>query len=159
MNLLIDTQSLRELAIGDFFPNFRLVFIFFLGILVSYIWCQTNKMELIFEKNDIEIIANDENRYELKIIHNEKINLLKEKLYTIISFKINGKKIIAKGHPVFLSSYPDGNYEYFFHADGEGRPMLIDGNENIITLYKVNRAFISSDIDVNIDEIETKERK
>jgi len=131
----------------------KVIFVSFLGILALYFGCQTNKMELTFEKNDVEIINDDENRYELRIINNEKIDLLKENLYTIISFKINGEKIIAKGHPAFFSSYPDEKYKYFFNADGEGRPMFIYGNENIITLYKVNKEFTYPDIEVNIDEI------
>jgi hypothetical protein len=51
---------------------------------------------------------------------------------------IKGKTIIAKGHPAHSSSYPDIDSEYYFLADLEGKALFIHGNENIITIHKMD---------------------
>ena len=128
------------------------------GPTVVYINGLNDGEELFFNESDIEIITNDKNRYELRIINNEKIDLLKKNIYTTMSFTINGLTITAKGHPAHSSRMSYGNSDFYFLADPEGKPMFIYGNENIITLNKTNKTHIAPEIEFDIDKIETKER-
>jgi hypothetical protein len=130
------------------------------GPTVMYINGSNDSMELIFYENDIKIILNDENRYEFEIINNEKMNLLIEDKYVALSFILDGTKITAKGHPAHSSSaYPDVDTDYYFIADEKGKPLFLYGNFKIITLYKIDKVFISPKIESDINNIGSNERK
>ena len=99
----------------------------------------SNNMEIIFTENDFEIIENNKNRYQFRITNSEKINLLKENIYTELSFIVNEIRITAKGHFALSSQMPYVNSDYYFLADREGKTISIYGDTNIITLYKMDK--------------------
>ena len=109
------------------------------GPTVMYVNGLSNNMEIIFTENDFEIIENNKNRYEFRITNNEKINLLKENIYTELLFIVNGIIITAKGHSALSSRMPYVNSDYYFLTDPEGKTISIYGDINIITLYKIDK--------------------
>ena len=99
---------------------------------------------LEFNKNDFSIIEYNENRYEIEIINNCKLNIIKENKNLFLIFQIDGKNIASKGHPVHSSRFPSVDFGYYFLIAPDGKPLLI--NENIIILHKNKYYNISNEV-------------
>jgi len=83
----------------------------------------SNDIEIRLYQNDYEIISYIEHDMQvyfiLKIINNEKLNILKNSKYPIIYIDINNKTFLAKGQLSILSQLP--KEFHIFPVDNDGK--------------------------------------
>ena len=99
-----------------------------LMILFSVTCCKTryspNCNKIILHYHDYEIISyiehNRQINFSVKIISEEKLNILKNSINPLLYININNKTIIAEGVLVVLSQLPEEG-SYFFPVDNDGK--------------------------------------
>lgn len=90
--------------------------------------------KIIIDKNEYDIINNDQRGFHLVILDSLKLNKLLKMINPSIKFCIENKKYVAKGNFIFNSSVPLGA-KYFFSLDKNNKIVFFKGN--VLSLKKI----------------------